>query len=299
VSPHRGDAQPHIVNGEADSGNHGRCEPATLVLWKPAKVRSEDRRGDESSDVVWVGWTLLQPASNLGEPRLLQAALGVLRCDKDPRRPAEELRGTCKRDCIDDLANTPDIANTAALDLEHTARAQRLCQPLSKPLMIGHPVERRRREHHIDQLAQLKVKDILTPHLGATLEPLAGECHHLLRRVYRPYPAVWDERQQRLRNAAGTAADVQDRRVMSDAVEPLQYLRSPRLLRLARPVVCGRIPTSAHHVGNRTAPKPADRLAVRSPRERSGQRRTPQAFHVKRRAKSAFRVNDASKAFLA
>jgi hypothetical protein len=72
------------------------------------------------------------------------------------------------------------------------------------------------------------------PHLHAIAEPPACEPHHFRRRVQRQHSASGNERQQRLRDPPGSAADIQRRRVRRDSLEACEHLARPRLLRLAR-----------------------------------------------------------------
>lgn len=100
-------------------------------------MRGEDRCWHERGDVLRIGRALLQPAPDRGEPGLLQPLFRFPRRCEDPGRPADELRGAIVRDRVDDLADAIDVALSAALNLEHTARPKRLSQSFPEAIMVG------------------------------------------------------------------------------------------------------------------------------------------------------------------
>jgi hypothetical protein len=96
-------------------------------------------------------------------------------------------------------------------------------------------VQRRGREDHVHRLVEVEVEvePVLAPHLGAVAQPIAGERHHVRRRVDRQHAASRDKVEQRLGDAAGAAAHIEHRGIRSDPPEPGQDIRHPGLLRLA------------------------------------------------------------------
>ena len=84
---------------------------------------------------------------------------------------------------------------------------------------------------------EIEIEHVLAPHLGAIAETRARQRHHVGRGIQREHTAPRHERQQRLGDPPGPAADVQDACVRSDpALDAREHLRPPCLLRLARRV---------------------------------------------------------------
>jgi hypothetical protein len=57
-------------------------------------------------------------------------------------------------------------------------------------VVVGHPVQRRRRDDHVDRTGQLKVQHVPAPHLRAAARPCMGERHHLPGEVDGQRPAL-------------------------------------------------------------------------------------------------------------
>ena len=178
------------------------------------------------------------------------APAGAVPCPEAPRRPratSRELRSAVASHRLDDLAHAIDVALPSALDLEHPTGSQRPGQPRPQAIVIGHPVQRGRREDRVHGLVQVEVQCVLAPHLGAVAEPVASERDHVRRGVKGQHSASWHERQQSLCHPPGAASDVEHRCVRRDALQPREHLRGPGLLRLARAVIGACVPGGARH----------------------------------------------------
>jgi len=145
------------------------------------------------------------------------------------------------------MADTLDVALSAALDLEHPPRSQRPGEPGPQATVVGDPVQRRGREDRVYRLVQVQVQRVLAPHLRAVAEPPAREREHVRRGVQGQHTTSWHECQQRLGHAPGAAADVKHLGVLRDPLQSCEDLGGPGLLRLARASIRGRVPGSAHH----------------------------------------------------
>jgi len=127
----------HVVQWQAhprhDSG--GECLPA--LPGQPFEVRRKDRGADERVHIPRIRRALHQPAPDLGEARLPQTPLRLLRPREGPGRPSDELRMGIAGDRVDDRADAIEVALASALDLEHAAWPQCPGQPRPEAPVVG------------------------------------------------------------------------------------------------------------------------------------------------------------------
>jgi hypothetical protein len=119
-----------------------------------------------------------------------------------------------------------DVALPSTLGLQHSAGPQRPRKSRPQAILVAHTMQGCRRDDRVDRSIELEIQHVLTPDLGAIAEPRAParpsptcvQCEHATPR---------EEREERLRDAPGPAADIQHRRVRRDARDAGQYLGRP------------------------------------------------------------------------
>ena len=83
-------------------------------------------------------------------------------------------------DRVDHLADALDVALAAALDLEDATAAQRSGESWPEPVVVGDPVQRGRRDDHVDRLVEDQVQHVLAPDPSAIPQTRGGKVDHLL-----------------------------------------------------------------------------------------------------------------------
>lgn len=97
-------------------------------------------------------------------------------------------------------------------NLEDAAGAQRGGEPLPQPLVVGDPVQRRRRDDHVDRLVEDQVEHILAPDPSAIPQTLAGQLDHLLRGVDGKDTPIRSELEDTFGDSACSTPNVEHRR---------------------------------------------------------------------------------------
>ena len=241
----RVNVQPYVVDddGLAEFGKDVVDEWLAQLGRQVLIVRAEHDVGEELAWMLRLLRRRRKPALGAREAGGEQALARLLGPGVVPRRlKALEVLGI--RAAREDFACVPaqhvDIAFTATLRDEPATGAQRSVKPREQPLVIGDPVERRRREDRVDGLVVRQLEQVGAPHVGVR-QPLARRIDHRLRGVDGDHVPVGHTLDQRFGDPPGAAAGV-EHRLIAAQLESFEYGEAERLHRAGDPVVALAVP---------------------------------------------------------
>src|SRR3954471_20643758 len=85
VAADRAHVEAHVVERELHAAHDRRGEGFAAVLREAGQVGREDRGADERVGVVGLGWSLLEPAADVGEAGYLETPRRLFGPREDPR----------------------------------------------------------------------------------------------------------------------------------------------------------------------------------------------------------------------
>ncbi len=175
------------------------------------------------------------------KPAFVQPLRGLGGRREVPRAGPVPERGMVDR--VDRGLDVGDVAGAAALRREPAAGLQRRVQAGEQPLMVGDPVERRRREDRVHRLVELELDQVRGERRDAAL---AGLGHHRLAAVDGDHRPIGNALDDECRDPAGAAAGVEDPLVALE-IEAVDDIARHRGQGVRHPVVRGGFPFTRRH----------------------------------------------------